>query len=185
MKAEMSEDKTAVVVIGSNRGRLLAYAVGATALGIVAGFFLEGWGFLSTSPLGELAAATGLPVVAIAVAGSAAVVAVVMLKDDWNRTIVIEATAMRVRDNLGQYTLPYSNIHSVTAGPAGGVVLSLRDPELWLASTSGSRGVRERTAALISRQYGGHVWFSARHLSIGVPRFIGLVQEKIADHVAV
>jgi hypothetical protein len=166
-------------VIRSRRTRLLAYAAAAVVAGGAAGWLLEISEVLATSLLGKLGASTGLPVAAIAVAAIAGAVAFALVKDDWNSTVTLDATAMHVRDHLGQYSLPYSDIGEVKAVPMGGVVLRLDDPDRWLASASGDRGIRRRAAGLVQRRYGGHVLFSSRQISIGAAKFIELVRGKM------
>ena len=118
----MSEQHGAVVMIRSKRGKLLGLGVTAVLIGGGAGWLLETSGLFATSPLGRLGAPSGLPVVAIAVAGMATVVAFFILRDSWNHTITLDRSEMRIRDNLGEYALPYSNIREVKTVPQGAVV---------------------------------------------------------------
>jgi hypothetical protein len=125
--------------------------------------------------------ATGLPIVALAFSGIAVAISFLLVRDSWNRTIILGSEGITVRDDLGYYTLPYANIREVKSVPMGGVVVAVRDPELWLASASGDIDIRRRTAAVISEKYGGHVWFYDKHLSTGGPAFIELLRHRISS----
>lgn len=175
----MVERTESIVVIRSRRPRLLGYLAISIVAGIAVGVLLQSSGVLSSSVLGKMADATGLPIIAVVITAVATAIGVTLIKDNWNRSIVLEKTAMRVRDNLGEYTVPYSNIDEVKAVALGGVVLRLKDPEPWLQSASGNRGVREATAELLQREYGGHVIFYDRHLSTGAARFVQLIEQRI------
>jgi hypothetical protein len=175
----MSEDSTQDVVIRSKRSTLALQAVAITTVGVALGAALQAAGILSSSPLGKLGVTTGLPIVALVVAGVAATIAVVVVRDSWNGSITLGRSGLSVRDSLGHYDLPYANILDVKAVPLGGAVIAIRDPELWLSSAGGDTGIRRRTAAVISAKYGGHVWFYEKHLSTGAPAFIELVGRRI------
>jgi hypothetical protein len=178
-RVKMTDEAVHDVVIGARRSKLVAQALGVIAGGVLAGGTVESTGVLARSPLGKLGAVTGTPIVAFAISGVALVLAIVLVRDSWSRRIVVGAGSLSVRDNLGQYALPYANIHEVKPVPLGGVIVVLRDLDLWLASASGNREIRRRTAEFISETYGGHVCFYAKHLSIGAPAFIALLRDRI------
>jgi hypothetical protein len=175
----MSKDFSQDVVIRSNRRRLALQAGLILAIGIGLGATLQAAGILSTSPLGKLGSRTGLPMVGLAVAGMAATVAVVVVRDAWNGSITLGRSGLSVRDGLGRYDLPYGNILDVKAVPLGGAVIAIRDLEAWLRSAGGDTGPRRRTAAVISAQYGGHVWFYEKHLSVGTQAFVQMVEHRL------
>ncbi len=176
----MSEPGAADVVIGSKRSKLVAQAAILLACGVGGGWLLESTNLLSSSPLGRFSETTGLPLIWLAVSGIAIAVAFVLARDSWNQTITLEPAGMRVTDHLGSYLLPYADVDAAKLVPAGGVVISVRDPEQWLASSSGDPAVRRRTAGVINARYGGHIWFQNKHLSIGTARFIALLQERMS-----
>ena len=166
-------------MVRSRRNTLALQAALVTACGVSLGAVLQSMGILSTSPLGKIGAATGLPIVGLIVSGLAGALSFLIVRDSWNRTIVVGSEDISVRDDLGHYTLPYADIRDVKSVPLGGVVVAIRDPELWLASASGHGDIRRRRTAVITEKYGGHVWFYDKHLSTGGPAFVDLVRDRM------
>jgi hypothetical protein len=166
------------IVIAAKRWKLAVQVVAIVLCGLVAGGMLEFSGLLSSSAIGKLGAATGVPLVLGGLGAIAIAVGIMVVRDSWNHHIVLGRNAVRVTDGLGRYVVPYGNITSVKGVPLGGAVVEFRDLESWLATAEGSQDIRRRTAALISSQYGGHVLFYDKHLSLGASAFIALLRER-------
>jgi hypothetical protein len=167
------------VVIRSKRGKLLMQVTVVSGIGVIAGAVLQRSDLLGTSPLGRLSNDTGLPLVLLAVAGAAVAIGIAMVRDTWNSSITLESTGMTVRDRLGRYTLAYSNIDGVKAAPMGGVVISVRDRDQWLASATGDAHIRRKTADVIRPHYDGDVLFSDNQLSVGAAQFVALLESRV------
>jgi hypothetical protein len=169
------------IVIGTKRWKLAAViALG----GLVAGEMLELSGLLSSSAIGKLAAAAGVPLVAAGIGGIAIVVGIVVVRDSWNHRIVLGRYGLSVTDRLGRYVVPYGDITSVKGVPLGGAVVRFRDLESWLATAEGSHDIRRCTAARISSDYGGHIWFYDKQLALGAGAFIDLLRERTNENDA-
>ena len=62
--------------------------------------------------------------------------------------------------------------------------MGFRDLESWLATAEGNHDIRRRTAARISSDHGGHVWFYDKQVSLGAGAFIELVRERTKENDA-
>jgi hypothetical protein len=172
------------IVIGAKRWKL-AIQVAVIALGgLFTGEVLEWSGFLSSLAIGKLGAAAGVPLVAAGIGGIAIVVGIVVVRDSWNHRIVLGRNGLSVTDSLGRYVVPYGDITSVKGVPLGGAVVGFRDLESWLATAEGNHDIRRRTAARISSDHGGHVWFYDKQVSLGAGAFIELVRERTKENDA-
>jgi len=166
------------IVITAKRWKLAVQVTVIALCGLLVGGMLEFSGLLSRSAIGKLGATTGVPLVVVSLGAIAIAIGIVVVRDSWNHRIVLGRTGIRVTDGLGRYVVPYRNITSVKGVPLGGAVVEFRDVESWLATAEGSQDIRRRTAALITSQYGGHVWFYDKHLSVGASAFIALLRER-------
>jgi hypothetical protein len=175
----MTESDGRATVIRSKRGKLAAQAITIVGIGVGVGVVLQATGLLSSSILGKLAADTGLPMVALAASGVAIALAIIMVRDSWRSTITLDASGVLVRDHLGSYRLAYTDIERVKSVPLGGVILSLRDPQQWLAAATGNRAIRRKTAEVTRVHYGGDVWFYDKHLDVGASRFIEMLEARM------
>jgi len=169
------------IVITAKRWKLAVQVTVIALCGLLVGGMLEFSGLLSSSAIGKLGAAMGVPLVLVGLGGIAIAIGIVVIRDSWNHRIVLGRNGVRVTDGLGRYVVPYSNITSVKGVPLGGAVVQFRDLESWLATTEGSQDIRRRTAATISSQYGGHVWFYDKHLSVGATAFVDLLRERTQE----
>lgn len=167
------------IVVRSRRGRLVAQGMALGLAGLVLGIALQSWEALSTSAVGRLGQTLGVPLIALVVTAVSLIVAVTWTRDGWVHSIVLEPDQMAVRDGVGRYRVPYSDIAEVKRVPLGGVAIKLQEPEIWMGRLSENRALRQRAAAVLRRGYDADLLIKDRDVSIGAAALMDLIKGRM------
>src|SRR5262245_975433 len=95
--------------ITSNRLAIVGQSLAIIVAGVAAGWALEYFDVLDTSPLGRLSSAVGLPVVGATVCLVGLAIAIATAVDSWTFSVRVGDTGIEIVERLGTTTVRYAN----------------------------------------------------------------------------